>query len=348
MASIQESADDVVESFFRTASQSISPPRSASQLGEHIARTKISAYTPQSPDDNTSAILSAFLDNLPQEGKQNLIHFIATCRENDILFTLSEHLISAILVSLRARTTPEVTPSPLPNAEEDLVNVVSSHMTHPSDRNSQDKLKQQCLKRDNYQCLVTGVYDHEHAPGNVPDDLLKLTGETELAHIIPLALGKFRNSAEEVQRARTWAAIYTCFPDIPLHTNCFAETVNDSENLMTLYSPVHKAFGKFQIAFEPADEEHTYRLQFYRLPTVLHLHLPEPDENNERVVRFTKHANYDLPSRALLGAHAAVARSLHVTGMARTIDQLLRDRGELCGLAEDGSTDIGRLSMLAR
>ncbi|KLJ07872.1 hypothetical protein EMPG_16654 [Blastomyces silverae] len=347
MASIQESAEDVVEYFFRATSQSISPPPSASQLEEDTARMKISAYKLRSLDDNTSKILTAFLDNLPQEGKQNLIPFVATCRDNDILLTLSEHLKSAILVSLRVRTTPDVTPSPLPDTE-DLVNVVSSHMTRPSDRNSQSKLKQQCLKRDNYHCLVTGVYDHEHAAGNVPDDLLKITGETELAHIIPLALGKFRNSVEEVQRARAWAAIYTCFPDIHSHTNCSAETVNDSENLMTLLAPVHTAFGKFQIAFEPADEEHTYRLELYRFPTYLHPHLPEPDENNERVVRFTKHANYKLPSRALLSAHAAVARILHATGMARIIDQIFRDREELRCLAEDGSTDIGWLSMLAR
>lgn len=99
-----------------------------------------------------------------------------------------------------------MTPSPLPGAE-DLVNVVSSQMTRSSDRNSQSKLKQQCLKRDGYRCLVTGAYDHEHAAGNVRDDLLQNTAETELAHIIPFALGKFRTS-DEVGVACSYA-IYT-------------------------------------------------------------------------------------------------------------------------------------------
>lgn len=75
--------------------------------------------------------------------------------------------------------------------------------------------------------------------------------------------------------------------------------------------------------------------------------LPEPDENNERVVKFTKHADYELPSRVLLSTHAAVARILHATGMAKTIDQILRDREELSCLAEDGSTGIGQIALLA-
>ncbi|KAG5290353.1 hypothetical protein I7I50_00078 [Histoplasma capsulatum G186AR] len=346
MASTKESAEDVVDSFFNAASRSASPPPPVSQLEEDTARMKISAYKPQSLNDNTISILTAFLDDLPQEGKQNLISFILTCENDNVLFILSQHLKSAILLSLRARTTPYVTPSPLPGAE-DLVNVVSSQMTRSSDRNSQSKLKQQCLKRDGYRCLVTGAYDHEHAAGNVRDDLLQNTAETELAHIIPFALGKFRTSDEEGQKARVWAAIYTCFPDVRLHTNCSVETVNDFQNLMTLISPIHAAFGKFQIAFEPADEEHTYYLRFYRFPSLTMRLLPEPDENNERVVKFTKNADYELPSRVLLSTHAAVARILHATGMARTIDQILRDREELSCLAEDGSTDIGQIALLA-
>ncbi|OJD12269.1 hypothetical protein ACJ73_09384 [Blastomyces percursus] len=117
---------------------------------------------------------------------------------------------------------------------------------------------------------------------------------------------------------------------------------------MTLLGAVHTTFGKFQIAFEPVDEAHTYRLQLYRFPTFLQFHLPEPDENNERVVRFTNNANDDLPSRVLLSAHAAVAGILHATGMARTIDQIFRDREELPCLAADGCTNIWQLPLLAR
>ncbi|EGC45183.1 conserved hypothetical protein [Histoplasma capsulatum var. duboisii H88] len=346
MASTQESAEDVVDSFFNAASRSASPPPPVSQLEEDTARMKISAYKPQSLNDNTSSILTTFLDNLPQEGKQNLIPFIATCEDDEILFTLSQHLKSVILLSLRARTTPYVTPSPLPGAEN-LVNVVSSQRTRSSDRNSQGKLKKQCLARDGYRCLVTGAYDYEHAAKNAQDDFLETAADTELAHIIPFALGKFRSNAEETQKARVWAAIYTCFPDVHFRTNCSAGTVNDYENLMTLLGPIHAAFGKFQLAFEPADEENTYYLRLYHYRPYMMRLLPEPDENNERVVKFTKHADYELPSRVLLSTHAAVARIQHATGMARTIDQILRDREELSCLAEDGSTDIGQIALLA-
>ncbi|KAK2803317.1 hypothetical protein FQN51_003738 [Onygenales sp. PD_10] len=45
-------------------------------------------------------------------------------------------------------------------------------------------------------------------------------------------------------------------------------------------------------------------LAFYHFSAYLRLHLPEPDDNNERVVGFTKNANYELPSRAPLSAYA--------------------------------------------
>ncbi|KAG5287209.1 hypothetical protein I7I48_03078 [Histoplasma ohiense] len=249
MASTQESAEDVVDSFFNAASRSASPAPPVSQLEEDTTRMRISAYKPRSPDDNTSSILTAFLDNLPQEGKQNLIPFIATCEDDEILFTLSQHLKSAILLSLRTLKTPDVTPSPLPDAE-DLVNLVSSEMTRPSDRNSQRKLKKNCLERDGYRCLVTGYYDYKHGAGK-QNDSSNVTGNTDLAHIIPFALGKFRSNDQETQRARIWAVIYTCFPDVRFHTNCSVATVNDYENLMTLLGPIHQFFGEFGIAFEP-------------------------------------------------------------------------------------------------
>jgi hypothetical protein len=44
--------------------------------------------------------------------------------------------------------------------------------------------------------VVTGIFDEKHAPGNVPDDEIEETGDTELAHILPFALSKYSNNVE--------------------------------------------------------------------------------------------------------------------------------------------------------
>jgi len=52
---------------------------------------------------------------------------------------------------------------------------------------------------------------------------------------------------------------------------------------------------------------------------------------------------HGLPSPELLRLHAAVARVLHNSGLARFIDDVHEDRDMTHGLAGDGSTPISRL-----
>lgn len=56
--------------------------------------------------------------------------------------------------------------------------------------------------------------------------------------------------------------------------------------------------------------------------------------------------SYELPSPAILEAHAAVARILNATGMGEKIEDTLRDREELRCLATDGSTDVHSLLLV--
>ena len=48
----------------------------------------------------------------------------------------------------------------------------------------------------------------------------------------------------------------------------------------------------------------------------------------------------ELPSCVLLSTHAAVAKILHVSGMAEVIDQALEDIEDIKCFASDGSTDL--------
>ena len=61
-------------------------------------------------------------------------------------------------------------------------------------------------------------------------------------------------------------------------------------------------------------------------------------------VEFTSHSGlHQLPSPEILHLHAAVAQVLHVSGLARLIDDVHEDRNMIRCLAEDGSTPISKL-----
>jgi hypothetical protein len=58
-------------------------------------------------------------------------------------------------------------------------------------------------------------------------------------------------------------------------------------------------------------------------------------------VQFTSHDDhFPLPDKAILAAHAAIARILHLTGMGEEIDKVLRDLEELSCPVEDVCPDL--------
>ncbi|OJD17592.1 hypothetical protein AJ78_02343 [Emergomyces pasteurianus Ep9510] len=299
------------------------------------ARIKLAAYQQQPHGDKAAKILDGFLDHLPNEGKQNIIPFIANCDDDEFLLTLSNHLQSAILIPLRARSAPEVTPSPPPDAEHGYEDIAAD-MIEPSSRSSQSSLKRQCFKRDNYRCMITGKYDKKYAPGNIANEIVTQTGKTELVHILPFSLGKYRNSREEIRLIKIWEAIYTCFPAIRHHTNLSASKINDISNLMSLLGELHDAFGEFEVALESTSEENSYRLMIYRsFPTYMFHYLPPLlNENNECIITFKQFADFELPSQVLLNTHAAIAKILHATGIAEIIENIFRDKRNYVALLQ--------------
>lgn len=77
--------------------------------------------------------------------------------------------------------------------------------------------------------------------------------------------------------------------------------------------------------------------------TVLDILLPQPNAHGDRIVKFEKHADVDLPSPVLLQTHAALAKILHASGTAEYIDEIMEEREELRCLASNGSTNVQRL-----
>ncbi|EER45447.1 conserved hypothetical protein [Histoplasma capsulatum H143] len=319
--------DDLVADYFSSPSPFTTP--SPPTFNVDAARTKIRLYNPRTEDDKTKAILTSFLDYLPKESKYSLAEFIAYSSE-ETLYKLSKHLYTALLLPIKAESaTPRVTPSPLNDADDDIEEMASV-MDKPPTRNRQKLMKKLFLKRDDFRCLATGAIDLNYH--GTRESLTGNSGITELAHIIPFSMGAWSDKQEEHEVAQTWATLKRLFP-IAIGPS----GINDPTNLLTLWSPIHDEFGALRLAFNPTGRENEYEiLTFGRFQTMLGIHLPQ-----SRMVTFRSHSDMALPSPELLGTHAALAKILHASGMAETIDNIMRDWNELRCLANDGGTNFG-------
>ncbi|EEH10600.1 conserved hypothetical protein [Histoplasma capsulatum G186AR] len=328
-----------VSSLFSDQSSLSSVP---SDFNEHEAEQIVEVYQPRNNQDLTKDILSSFLRFLPAEGRTTLANFIVNTGNNhESLYSLSQHLKNAILIPMRARgATPSISPSPFDDEEE--IGNVAATMDESGSRKDQTLLKKLCLERDNYRCMATGIIDSDAGTQENPGP----KAPTNLCHIIPFSLGKWNKSTEH-QIAQVWATLGKLFPAIGLGPG----EVNDPKNLMTLWDSAHSAFAAFSLAFEPTGEPNQYRmLMLGERHTVLLLHLPAPQggPNGPRLVTFDRHGGttIDLPSPALLQMHAALAKVLHASGMAKYMEDLVRDGDEIGCLAPSGRSNLSDLLLL--
>ncbi|MCJ1348068.1 hypothetical protein MMC31_006299 [Peltigera leucophlebia] len=117
--------------------------------------------------------------------------------------------------------------------------------------------------------------------------------------------------------------------------------INNPYNAFTLVSGLYVAFDKLLIALESTDTLGTYRIRkFGRLPGEASLMLPKSD-----TVTLSGIDQIPAPHPILLQVNAAVAQILHLTAMAETIENVLRDRELVLCLAIDGSTNVEYLLM---
>lgn len=92
----------------------------------------------------------------------------------------------------RRRKTPSVTSSSFENADI-TTEKVAAMMVQSSSQTGQERLKNICIKWDNYHCMITEFWD-EAAQGIVPEKIIdNHILNTELAHIIPCSLSKYEN-----------------------------------------------------------------------------------------------------------------------------------------------------------
>ncbi|KAH8811523.1 hypothetical protein F5884DRAFT_831332 [Xylogone sp. PMI_703] len=300
---------------------------------------KLSGYTPQSSKDNTAKVLSSFIEYLPvhdKDGRSLII--VAILKKSDReLFDLAEYLTRAILLPLRASAGKTVTPSPFEEVDPDPL----ATATLQSTKQIQGTLKHQCLLRDDYRCMATGMYDP--AVKYTVEQMEYRELNTFATQIIPFPTAQYNNEQERKAVSRIWADLFILFPE--LQHKFGPQQINDHRNVMTLWTPIHSCFGEFTLAFDPTHEDNEYIVNvFPKAPRGIFRDLPRPNEFGERRVKFISHDDrYPLPAKELLELHSAIANVLHASGMGDVIDKVLKDLDELKGLASDGSTDVKML-----
>ncbi|PWY69600.1 hypothetical protein BO94DRAFT_590387 [Aspergillus sclerotioniger CBS 115572] len=166
----------------------------------------------------------------------------------------------------------------------------------------------------------------------------------EAAHIIPFALGAYRNSNERAQNCVIWANILRYFPSLRSRLGFISDEINRHENVMMLEAGIHREFGRFCLTLVPTSTENTYTVKTYQgFSTLYNIALP----TNGRVVFISHDNRYQLPHPLLLQVHNAVAHILHMTGRGGKAEKLKREYDDSGLLAPEGGSDVESLLSLS-
>ncbi|KIO31730.1 hypothetical protein M407DRAFT_124227 [Tulasnella calospora MUT 4182] len=185
------------------------------------------------------------------------------------------------------------------------------------------------LHRDNYRCAVTGIVDSKSAA----------TGKTELqhgehfaavdnAHILPYSLIPASKEEPAIDRSSTIWQVINAFSGISLD-DLNGNNINRPENGITLEHSMHQFFGSLSICFEPTIQPD--------IDTVLRwapaLFLPLPG-----TVSFVTRNLIPVPDPRYLALHAACAKVVHASGMAKFLSDVIEDLEVTKVLSSDGSS----------
>ncbi|KAJ5899715.1 hypothetical protein N7495_004459 [Penicillium taxi] len=240
-----------------------------------------------------------------------------------------ESLVHHVLLPMRARKTPASIPlSPRTRVQREVENQYSK-MIFTAKR--LQRLKEDCLLRDDNRCAISLVSDEKKMPTGFQGD----TCDTQCAHILPFLLSTFNNDPKARERPEVWTAIIWCFPILDDLAVLFTHNdINDHRNLISMDKEVHDRFGQFKFSLVATGLQDQYTLHLWQPRYLRHV-------RGINIVQFSAHGTrFDLPSRELIEIHHIMAQILHASGRAQWIERVLKDIEDTCVLAHDGSTNV--------
>ncbi|KIH90929.1 hypothetical protein SPBR_00979 [Sporothrix brasiliensis 5110] len=215
-----------------------------------------------------------------------------------------------------------------------------------STRAEQTMLRNDCLRRDGYRCVFSGMWDIGATAKGIAHPLpTDLECYVECAHILPFALGVFDESdaVQTRNKAIIWFCIHRYFPQIQHKID--ARSINQRSNAMSLERSLHKSFGEYRVAFSPQDDQHPNDVELVKIFD-RRLFLPASKSGSSKVQFIRADSNVPMPDPDYLKVHQSIGQILQVSGFGRVISIALEDSWlalDCRGLHPDGTTDVGAL-----
>ncbi|CAE6521110.1 unnamed protein product [Rhizoctonia solani] len=298
------------------------------------ARRVLENYISTGDDDHTVSFLQALIDHAPTDsGRRSICESILKCIEkvdkdhslSDLLYKLREHYLTGMIYPMRAKggKTPKVTEHPSRKDSMEQETMLNEAYLSAAKRDRK-KLKNLALLRDDYRSVISGEADLGTADARgVPPDVGVVA--TEAAHILPFSL-----ATNLQEKAGLWTVL-SSFSGWDVAMIIGGDEINRLGNVFTLATYEHDAFGQLSWWLEKVEgRNNTYVINWARRL----FGIPRGAE-----VTFTDHGTgLELPDARLIAIHAACAKVVHQSGMAKFIDNTLRDMEETAVLAEDGSS----------
>ncbi|KAI5865908.1 hypothetical protein GGS23DRAFT_359584 [Durotheca rogersii] len=115
-------------------------------------------YQPNAVPDDTTRVLRHAVDNLPKLGSLQLIgEILEIDRDHEKLRQLRNFFVDAVLKPIGSTTGKTAVPSRRSADSDETVTILSG--MEVSTRDEQRALKQNCLRRDGYRCMISGKFD---------------------------------------------------------------------------------------------------------------------------------------------------------------------------------------------
>ncbi|CUA76347.1 hypothetical protein RSOLAG22IIIB_12221 [Rhizoctonia solani] len=298
------------------------------------ARRVLEDYISTVDDDRTVSFLQALIDHAPTDsGRRSICESILKCIEkvdkdhslSDLLYELREHYLTGMIYPMRAKggKTPKVTEHPSRKDIMEQETMLNEAYLSAAKRDPK-KLKNLALLRDDYRSVISGEVDLGTANARgVPPDVGVVA--TEAAHILPFSL------ATKLPERSDVCTVLSSFSGWDVATIIGGDEINRLGNVFTLATYEHDAFGQLNWWLEKVEgRNNTYVINWARRL----FGIPRGAE-----VTLTDHGTgLEPPDARLIAIHAACAKVVHQSGMAKFIDNTLRDMEETPVLAEDGSS----------
>ncbi|KAI5310237.1 hypothetical protein KEM55_000143 [Ascosphaera atra] len=310
------------------------------------ARARLINYSSTDEQDVTARLLSAFIDYLPSDGRHTLYSDILSCENDQEIKALALHLEEALLLPLKAaggQTPAVLTPSPVEGFEQSVENLEAQELGSVT-RGRLATLREQCLARDGRRCVISQIVQYDRSMAGTE----AMTAPLGVSHILPSSLGNCRIEEGRHRLSTVWDTLYRCFP--ALERIAFVrQNIDDPENALTLFPPLHCEFGRFRLCLEETNTPNVYRVKTFCIAGACLRDLPD-----DGVVRLVSHDDrVPLPNPELLKVHAAIANILHASGRGLEYDSFLdkypdSESGNSSVLAPDGSSDVAKMLAASR